>query len=129
MNDATPLPHGEPAIRVMAMPADANPSGDVFGGWVLSQMDVAGGIVAALRAKGRVVTVAVEAMQFHLPVFVGDLVSCYGEVVRVGNTSIAVRVETWARRRRTGERVKVTEGVFTYCHIGDDRRPRPVPKE
>lgn len=129
MTEATPLDPGQPAIRVMAMPADANPSGDIFGGWIMSQMDIAGGIVAALRARGRVVTVAVEAMQFHLPVFVGDLVSCYGAIRKTGRSSVAVHVETWVRRRRTGERVKVTEGTYTYVHIGDDRKPAQLPVE
>ena len=120
-------PAREPAIRTLAMPADANPSGDIFGGWVLSQMDLAGGAVAAQRAGGRVATVAVTAMTFHRPVLVGDEVSCFGEVVRVGRTSIAVHVESWARRGFGGERIKVTEGLFTFVAIGPDRKPRPVP--
>jgi acyl-CoA thioesterase YciA len=117
----------EPALRSIAMPADANPNGDIFGGWLLAQMDLAGGNVAAQRAQGRVATVAITAMTFHLPVFVGDEVSCYAEIEKVGRTSITIRIETWVRRGRTGERVKVTEGVFTYVAIGDDRRPRAVP--
>jgi acyl-CoA thioesterase YciA len=116
----------EPAIRTVAMPADANAHGDIFGGWVLSQMDLAGGGVAAQRAGGRVATVAVTAMTFHLPVLVGDEVSCYGRVVRVGRSSIAVHVEVWVRRDVTDRRIKVTEGLFTYVAIGTDRRPRPV---
>ena len=125
--DATP--RGELAIRTLAMPADANPNGDIFGGWVLGQMDIAGGIVAARRARGRVATVAITAMTFHLPVFVGDEVSCYCTIERIGRTSIAVKVETWSRRASGAETVKVTEGLFTYVAIGDDRRPRPVPPE
>ena len=117
----------EPALRTIAMPADANPSGDIFGGWLLAQMDLAGGAVATRRAGGRAATVAVTAMTFHLPVFVGDEVSCYAEIVKVGTSSIAVKVESWSRRGLTGERVKVTEGLFTYVAIGSDRRPRPVP--
>ena len=120
-------PAREPAIRTLAMPADANPNGDIFGGWVLSQMDLAGGAVAAQRAGGRVATVAVTAMTFHRPVLVGDEVSCFGEVVKVGRTSIAVHVESWARRGFSNERIKVTEGLFTFVAIGPDRKPRPVP--
>jgi acyl-CoA thioesterase YciA len=119
----------EPALRTIAMPADANANGDIFGGWVLSQMDLAGGSVAVQRARGRVATVAITSMSFHLPVFIGDEVSCYGRVVKVGHTSITVHVETWARRFRTGERHRVTEGTFTFVAIGDDRKPRPVPPE
>ena len=119
----------EPALRAIAMPADANPSGDIFGGWVLSQMDQAGGSTAARRARGRVATVAITGMTFHLPVFIGDEVSCYAEIVKTGRTSITIKVESWARRSPTGERVKVTEGIFTYVAIGPDRRPRPLPPE
>ena len=119
----------DPAIRTLAMPADANPNGDIFGGWVLSQMDLAGGAVAAQRAGGRVATVAVTAMTFHRPVLVGDEVSCFGEVVKVGRTSIAVHVESWARRGFSNERIKVTEGLFTFVAIGPDRKPRAVPPE
>ena len=122
-------PAMEPAIRTVAMPADANAHGDIFGGWVLSQMDLAGGGVAAQRAGGRVATVAVTAMTFHRPVLVGDEVSCYGRVAKVGHTSIAVHVEVWVRRDVTARRIKVTEGLFTYVALGSDRRPRPVPPE
>ncbi len=116
----------EPAVRTLTMPADANASGDIFGGWLLSQMDIAGGIAAHDLARGRVATVAVEAMEFHLPVYVGDLVSCYAEVTRVGRTSITVHVETEARRRDTGETIKVTEGIFVYVALDENGRPRPV---
>ncbi|HLJ22077.1 MAG TPA: acyl-CoA thioesterase [Stellaceae bacterium] len=127
---ATPGPPDlDPALRTIAMPADANANGDIFGGWVLSQMDLAGGSVAVQRARGRVATVAVTGMTFHLPVFIGDEVSCYGRVVKVGRTSITIHVESWARRHRTSDRVKVTEGTFTYVAIGEDRKPRPVPPE
>jgi acyl-CoA thioesterase YciA len=121
--------NSEPAMRTIAMPADTNPNGDIFGGWLLAQMDLAGGNVAVRRARGRVATVAITAMTFHLPVFVGDEVSCYGIIERVGRTSIAIRVETWVRRARTGEREKVTEGLFTYVAMDENRRPRPVPDE
>jgi acyl-CoA thioesterase YciA len=120
------FPEG-PALRTIAMPADANPSGDIFGGWLLSQMDLAGSVVATERAKGRVATVGVQAMTFHKPVMVGDDVSCYDEIIRVGHTSITVRVTTYARNRITGQSVKVTEGDFTYVALGDDRKPRPLP--
>jgi acyl-CoA thioesterase YciA len=122
-------PAREPAIRTLAMPADANPNCHIFGGWVLSQRDLAGGAVAAQRAGGRVATVAVTAMTFHRPVLVGDEVSCFGEVVKVGRTSIAVHVESWARRGFSNERIKVTEGLFTFVAIGPDRKPRAVPPE
>lgn len=117
----------DPAVRTLAMPGDTNPAGDIFGGWLLAQMDIAAGTVAWQRAQGRVATVAVDAMTFHAPVFVGDVVSCYAEVVRVGRTSVAVQVEAWARRARTGEEAKVTEGRFTCVAIDDERRPREVP--
>ena len=118
-----------PAIRTIAMPADANPSGDIFGGWLLSYMDLAGGQTATRRAKGRCATVAIDAMAFHRPVFVGDEVSCYAEIVRIGRSSIAVKVDTFATRFRSGETVKVTEGIFTYVAIDENRKPRPVPAE
>jgi acyl-CoA thioesterase YciA len=111
------------------MPADTNPNGDIFGGWLLSQMDLAGGSFASQRAKGRVATVAVEAMTFHQPVNVGDEVSCYCEMQRVGRTSMTIKVETWTRKREGSSRAKVTQGVFTYVAIGLDRRPRPVDGE
>jgi acyl-CoA thioesterase YciA len=120
-------PSGELALRAIAMPADANPNGDVFGGWILAQMDLAGGAVAHRRAQGRVATIAITAMTFHLPVFIGDEVTCYGTMTRIGTTSITILVETWVRRGRGAEFIKVTEGTFTYVAIGEDRRPRPVP--
>ncbi len=123
-------PEGDLAIRTLAMPADTNPFGDIFGGWLLSQMDIAGGIIAGQRADGRVATVAVEAMKFHKPVFVGDVLCCYGHVLRTGRTSIAVEVEAWVLRRGAGaSRTLVTEGVFTYVSMGDDRQPKPVAPE
>jgi acyl-CoA thioesterase YciA len=122
-------PAQEPALRTIAMPADANANGDIFGGWVLSQMDLAGGSLAVQRARGRVATVAITGMSFHLPVFIGDEVSCYGTITKIGRSSITVHIESWARRHRTGERVRVTEGTFTYVAIGDDRKPRKVPPE
>ena len=126
MSEAT-APAGEPAIRVIAMPADANPNGDIFGGWLMSQMDIAGGSVAVARAHGRTATVAVDAMTFHKPVFVGDVVSVYAEIRRVGRTSMQVHVQAWARRGRGDVEEMVTEGTFTYVAIDENRRPRPVP--
>jgi len=120
---------GEPAVRTLAMPADTNPAGDIFGGWVLAQMDLAAGIVAHLRARSRLATAALDRMAFHRPVYVGDLVSCYAKVTRIGRTSMTVTVDTFARRGRTGEEVKVTEGHFTLVAIDDQGRPRPVPPE
>lgn len=117
---------GEPALRAIAMPGDTNPNGDIFGGWLLSQMDLAGGSIASQRSKGRVATIAIEAMTFHKPVHVGDEVSCYCEIQRVGRTSMTVKVETWTRPRAGGAQVKVTAGVFTYVAIDEDRRPRAV---
>ena len=120
-------PARQPAVRTLAMPADTNPAGDIFGGWLLAQMDVGGAVPAVERAHGRVATIAVDGMVFHEPVYVGDLVSVYAEVVRVGRTSLTVQVEAWARRQRTGQEVKVTAGRFTYVAIDEDRRPRAVP--
>jgi acyl-CoA thioesterase YciA len=121
-------PTGELAVRTLAMPADTNPNGDIFGGWVLAQLDVAGGMAAGWRAKGRVATVGVEAMSFHRPVRVGDVVCVYADVQEIGRTSISVAVEAWVLRRRDEtRRVKVTEGVFTYVAIDDDGKKRPVP--
>ena len=121
-------PEQPPVVRQLAMPADTNPSGDIFGGWILAQMDIAGGVLALERARGRVATVAVDGMTFHKPVFVGDVVSCYATVTRIGRTSITIMVESWARRR-SGEDVRVTEGHFTYVALGEDGQPRPVPPE
>jgi acyl-CoA thioesterase YciA len=109
------------------MPADTNPNGDIFGGWLMAQMDLAGSVAAVRQAGGRVVTVAVEAMSFHRPVMVGDLVSCYARVVRVGRTSLRVEVDTWVERYARSAVEKVTEGVFTYVAVDDAGRPRPVP--
>jgi acyl-CoA thioesterase YciA len=117
------------ALRAVAMPAFANPHGDIFGGWLLSQMDLAGGTVATRRAKGRVVTVGVTAMSFHRPVFVGDEVTCHAEIVKIGRTSMTVKIKTFARRMRTGEIIEVTEGLFTYVAIDAEGKSRPVQHE
>jgi len=121
------LPQGQPALRTIAMPADANPNGDIFGGWLLSQMDLAGSVVAYERAGGRIATVAIDAMSFRQPVYIGDLVSCYAEITRVGRTSIQVEIRTYVRRRRIGEVVLVTDGLYTYVAIDDQGTPRAVP--
>ena len=116
----------EPALRAIAMPADTNPHGDIFGGWLLCQMDLAGTTVATRRACGRVVTVAVTGMEFHRPVMVGDEVSCFCTIERVGNTSITVKIESWVRRGLGIEKIKVTEGLFTYVAVDASGKPKPV---
>jgi acyl-CoA thioesterase YciA len=129
MDNALPVPvepRGDLTVRVAAMPADTNANGDIFGGWVLSQMDVAGGIAAAEHANGRVVTIAIDAMTFIRPVKVGDVLCVYTAVNKVGRTSMKVHVEAWARRWRTHDREKVTDATFTYVAIDEDGRPRPV---
>jgi acyl-CoA thioesterase YciA len=129
MADETSEPRGELAIRTVAMPADTNANGDIFGGWLLAQMDVAGGITAERRARGRVATVAVESMALHRPVYVGDVLCAYADPVKVGRTSMTYRIEAWVIRHDTPTRVKVTEGIFTYVAIDGGGRPRPVPSE
>jgi len=127
-HDRTSRPQGELAIRTLAMPADANPAGDIFGGWLMSQMDVAGGITAAARARGRVATVAVQAMEFHRPVLIGDVLCCYAHIAKIGRTSITIRVEAWVQRGSDPDHlIKVTEGVFTFVALDKQGRPRPVP--
>ncbi|UXN75363.1 acyl-CoA thioesterase [Devosia sp. A8/3-2] len=122
----TTEPKGALTIRTPAMPADTNPAGDIFGGWVMSQMDIAGAIAAVERAQGRVVTVAVEAMTFIAPVKVGDILCVYTSIERVGNTSITVGLEARARRNRLDDRVKVTEGRFVYVSLGEDGQKRRI---
>ena len=120
-------PRGELTVRLMAMPADTNANGDIYGGWVLSQMDQAGGIAAAERAQGRVVTIAVEAMTFIRPVKVGDVLCVYTAVDHIGRSSIKIHIEAWARRFRIHLREKVTDATFTFVAIDENGRPRPVP--
>jgi len=128
MSERGTLPDGIPVLRVMPMPADANLHGDVFGGWIMAQVDIAGAVPAARRANGRVATVAVTSFLFKNPVFVGDLLSFYAEIRRTGATSITVEVEVYAERMRLQtEVVKVTEATLVYVATGDDRKPRPLP--
>lgn len=127
---ATQLPAGkEPALRVVPMPSDANFNGDIFGGWIMSQVDIAGSIPAVRRARGRVTTVAVNSFVFKQPVLIGDLVSFYADIVRVGRTSITVDVQVYAQRRYMLDVVKVTEAALTYVALDDDGRPRPIGTE
>ena len=123
------LPDKQPAIRVAAMPKDTNPGGCIFGGWIMSQVDIAGSIVAIERAGGRVATVGVKSFEFHEPVYVGDLISCYGEVIRVGRTSLTVKVEVYAQRNPGNVKVvKVTEAELTYVALDKNLRPREIPR-
>ena len=116
-------PEGDLAIRTVAMPADTNPSGNIFGGWVVSQMDLAGGMVCRKFTHHNVVTVAIEAMEFIAPIHVGDFVCCYAKIIKTGTTSITVKIETWALKPSETERRQVTEGTFVYVAVGGDFRP------
>ena len=127
--DTLPETPGGPHLRTIAMPRDANSGGDIFGGWTLSQMDLAGGTFAAHRAKGRVATVAIDAMKFLRPVSVGDEVSCYCSLVETGEHSITIKIETWARSRGEEAAEKVTEGVFTFVAIDEKGKPRELPEQ
>jgi acyl-CoA thioesterase YciA len=122
-------PRGELTVRLIAMPRDTNANGDIFGGWVISQMDQAGGIRAAEKAQGRVVTVAIDAMTFIRPVKVGDVLSVYTALDHIGRTSLKIHIEAWAQRFRTHHREKVTDATFTFVAVGSDGRPRPVVAE
>jgi len=119
-------PQGDLCIRTLAMPADTNGNGDIFGGWLLSQMDVAGGVFTSKVTKSRNVTVAIDAMNFRKAVYVGDLVSVYGRLVRVGRTSITVHLEAWVIRRKETEAILVTDGNFTYVSIDEQGRPQVI---
>lgn len=119
-------PRGQLQIRTAAMPADTNHNGDIFGGWVLSQMDIAGGIYSSTVAQGRVATVAVDSMTFKKPVHVGDVVCVYADLIKIGITSVTVRVEAWVLRRNAGQRIPVTEGNFTYVAVDEEGKPRKV---
>jgi acyl-CoA thioesterase YciA len=129
MTDTIPAdyPVGEPAIRITAMPADANPAGDIFGGWLMAQMDMAAGIIAARHCQGRAATIAVEGMKFQNPVHIGDEVSVYALLQSVGRTSMVIDIEAWRRARTGDDRQRVTQARFIFVAIDEDRRPRPVP--
>ena len=128
MTDSSP-PQDQPAIRIIAMPADANFYGDIFGGWLMSMMDLAASNVASRRSTGRAVTVAIDAVTFHHPVHVGDELSVYATVTSVGRSSMKIATEAWQRDRNSDRTAKVTEACFTFVAIDEDRKPRPVPKE
>ena len=119
-------PNGFLAIQVIAMPEDTNPDGDIFGGWLLSQMDLAAGVIATKKAKCRVVTIAINEMVFHTPVHIGDLVQCYSDIVKIGNTSITIKVEAWVVDQITDEQKQVTEGTFTFVAIDKEGKPQQV---
>ncbi len=129
MSDDLAAERGMPVIRTIAMPADTNPAGDIFGGWLMAQMDLAAGNVAARRARGRCATIAVEGMTFLHPVFVGDEVSLYARIVSVGRSSLKIRIEAWRRARESEETTQVTQALFTFVAIDANRRPRPVPPD
>jgi acyl-CoA thioesterase YciA len=116
----------ELTIQVVAMPADANPDGDIFGGWLLSQMDLAAGVVAQKEAKCRVVTIAIDSMSFKAPVRIGDRICCYAELLKVGRTSMSIKVKVWVTDKMTSDRRQVTEGIFTFVAIDEDGKPQPV---
>ena len=126
-NDDNPMPNGEMSLQTIAMPKDTNASGDIFGGWLLSQMDIAAGICAGQRAQGRVVTVAVESMSFIRAVKVGDILGLYTQIAELGRTSMVVHVEAWVRRDRIGLREKVTEGKFKFVALDENGQSTPVP--
>ena len=121
-------PRGDLCTRTIAMPADTNANGDIFGGWLLSQMDIAGGVAASKIAKSRTVTVSIEAMNFRKPVYVGDLVSVHANLVRVGRTSMTIHLEAWVLRRKEMKSILVTDGNFTYVSIDEQGRPQPIQK-
>lgn len=120
---------GEISLQTIAMPADTNWNGDIFGGWLVSQMDLAGAVAARRRAHGRVATVAIDAMVFHEPVHIGDVLSCYTEILRIGNTSMRINVEVWETADPCRPPKRVTEGQFTYVAIDEQGKPRPVPED
>lgn len=128
-NEGAYPPDAYLASRAIAMPKDTNPAGDIFGGWLVSQMDLAAGSVASVRTDGRCVTVAINGLTFHKPVFVGDEVSCYSKIVKIGNTSLTIDVEVWVRRALTNTKLKVTEGTFTFVAIDKTHTPRKIPIE
>ncbi len=126
--ETVPFKDRHPVIRTTTTYSDANPGGDIFGGWLLAQMDLAGGVCAYAYVRNRIVTVGVEAMSFHQPVFIGDEVSFFADVKHVGKTSIAIKIEAWVKRKKTGEIAHVTDGIYTYVSIGNDRSPQEISK-
>jgi acyl-CoA thioesterase YciA len=125
----TKMPQGELAIQTLAMPVNTNPNGDIFGGWLVSQMDLAASILAKQRSRGRTATVAIDSMSFLHPVHVGDVVSCYVDLMHAGNTSMTIKVEVWKEVTATGDKSQVTEGTFTFVAINDNGRPRAFEKQ
>ncbi len=128
LEDKKPIPNGELTLQTVAMPKDANASGDIFGGWLVSQMDLAGAVTAHKIARGRVATVAIDSMVFIAPVSIGSTVSCYTKLMKIGRSSIRILVEVWACSAVSMSQAKVTEGIFTFVAIDENRRTRPVPK-
>jgi acyl-CoA thioesterase YciA len=126
MKEPVPTPNGEPAIRTIAMPGDANPAGDIFGGWLMAQMDLAAGNVAARRARGRCATVSVDRITFLQPVYIGDEVSLHAEITRIGRSSMSIQVEAWRRSRDGEEQVKVTDASFVFVALDQGGRPRVI---
>lgn len=122
-------PSGQLTIQTIAMPADANANGDIFGGWIVSQMDLAGSVLAKQTSRGRTATVAINSMEFHQPVHIGDLVCCYADLQRIGNTSMTIKIEVWTISGETLIRQHVTEGIFIYVAIDKQGRPRPIPRD
>jgi acyl-CoA thioesterase YciA len=122
-------PRGIVSLQTIAMPSDTNWNGDIFGGWLVSQMDLAGAVAARRRSHGRVATIAIDAMVFHQPVHVGDVLSCYTDIERIGNTSVRIRIEVWETSDPCRESIKVTEGQFTYVAIDENGKPRAVPPD
>jgi acyl-CoA thioesterase YciA len=127
--EAQVRPEGFLAIRARAMPADTNPAGHIFGGWLMSQMDLAGAIHAGVRAQGPVATVAVDGFKFHAPVHVGDEVSCYTKIIRTGRTSLSVNIEAWVRRSTCRTHVKVTSAIYHFVALDKDFSPKPLPED
>lgn len=125
----TRQPQGELVLRTLAMPADTNSNGDIFGGWIVSQMDLGAGIAAKLRSQGRAATVAIDKIVFKRPIHIGDIVSCYADIVRVGRTSMEINIEIWAEHTCINKLELFTEGVFTYVAIDDYGKPRPIPND
>jgi len=126
MKNPATHPEGELVLQTVAMPADANAYGDIFGGWLVSQMDIGGAVLASSRAKNKVTTVAIDRMVFMKPVFIGDLVCCYANIIKTGNSSVTIKIQVWVKRMRYGNQEQVTEGIFTFVAIDDNRKPKKI---